>query len=111
MTTLAVVESLDVEEDVDLRFLPRAIVGMMDQFHLQRSKETLHRGVVVAIAATAHARSDAVSGEEFLIGCTRILAAAITVMKQWFSWLPLAQRHLQRRVDQLLSSLPMTQIR
>ena len=67
MAPAAVVEPLDVVEDVRPGLRPGAIPTPVHAFAFQQAKETLRHGVIVTTAHGAHAAHDAVSGEELLI--------------------------------------------
>jgi len=54
MAAGSVVEAFDVGEDITFGFLPCCILSMVDQLGLERVKEALHRGVVVAVGFAAH---------------------------------------------------------
>ena len=66
----------------------------------QGAKETFHRGVVINIAGAAHTYLDAMSYQQFLISLAAVLAAAIGVMQQAFSWTAVLQSHAQGRLGQ-----------
>ena len=55
MLSSSVVEALDVLEDFYLHLPSRFNVGTIDGFNFERMEETFCYGVVVAVAATAHA--------------------------------------------------------
>src|SRR5262245_250879 len=68
-----------------------------DEVLLQRREEALGDGVVPAVAAPAHARSDAMRGERGSVRLARVLTAAVGVMDERSCIAPpLAQRHLER---------------
>src|SRR5437870_948881 len=67
VTTLVVVEDLNVLDERRPRLGPRGEVGVVDQLFLQRGEEALHRRVVPAVRRAAHAAHDAVLGEEQLV--------------------------------------------
>src|SRR5262245_59634400 len=54
----AVVERLDVLEDTRLRLLACGVLLVVDQLPLQAGEEALHRRVVPAVGAAAHATGD-----------------------------------------------------
>src|SRR5947209_19621769 len=58
VSALTVVEHLDVLDDGCAGFGPGGKVGVVDQLLLQRSKETLHRGIIPAVGLVAHAAGD-----------------------------------------------------
>jgi hypothetical protein len=49
----------------------------VDQFLLQGGEKTLHRGVVPAVGAAAHAAGDAVLAQEELVVFAGVLAAPV----------------------------------
>ena len=49
-----VVEDLDVFRDLTFCLLPRSEATVMDQFCLQGTPATFHRGIVPAVALAAH---------------------------------------------------------
>ena len=53
----------------------------IDTLGFEGAKETLHDGVVIAIASAAHADDDGVLSEQFLVGVSGVLAAAIRMMQ------------------------------
>ena len=55
MAALRVVEHLDVVEDIGSRVIAGRIDLAADAFALEQLEEALGHGVVVAVAATAHA--------------------------------------------------------
>jgi hypothetical protein len=54
--------------------LPGAVTTVVDEFVLDRTPETLHGGIVVAVALSAHRRLHAELRKELLIVGTTILA-------------------------------------
>ena len=70
----AVVEPLDVVEDVGPGLRPGAIPTPVHAFAFQQAKETLRNGVIVTTAHGAHAAHDAVSGvvSEVIVRVIRI---------------------------------------
>ncbi len=56
VTPRAIVERLDVIEDVGLREFSRPVDPPSNPLFLQAAKEGLDDGVVPAVASTAHAR-------------------------------------------------------
>jgi len=67
MAPLAVVEVLEVLEDLALRDAARRPSRAVRQFDLQRREEALGHSAVPAVAAPAHAAEDAVDGEQPLV--------------------------------------------
>ena len=96
-----------IEEDVRHSFLTGPINSMINQLSLERTEETLHWRIVVAIASATHAGRDVVVGQQLLEGIACVLAATVAVMNQWFHRLSLTQGHLQRVTDQMLRHSPI----
>lgn len=96
----AIVEAFQVEEDVGHRFLASAVKGMVDQLRLQRTKEALHRRVVVAVATTAHAGRDGMGGQQRLERSAGVLTAAVAMLNQGADRLALVQGRAQGGADQ-----------
>src|ERR1043165_3848939 len=66
MQSPAIVEDLDVVEDRQLGLVPGGEAAVVDQFGLELAPEALLHGVVIAVAASAHAGRDAVPLEQLL---------------------------------------------
>jgi hypothetical protein len=66
MSTPGIVERFNVIEDVGARRIARRVGLAIHALLLERSKETLDRRVVPAIAASTHAAGDAFGGEQAL---------------------------------------------
>ena len=62
MQSLAVVEANDVVSDIGHCFAVVGVVFLPDSLHLQVQKESLHDGVVPAVAFAAHAAHQAMPG-------------------------------------------------
>src|SRR5258706_6031847 len=101
MTTLSIVEDLDVLEDRVARLCARDEIGVEDEVVLQRREEALSDGVVPAIALATHALHDAVLFERAAIVGARVLAAAIGVVHEAARRTTRAERHRERRERQL----------
>ena len=73
MPPLAVVEDLDVLGDFPNCLFPGFVTPVMHEFILERAPEALHRGVVVAVAASGHGRFHAElfqqDGDRTLFAC------------------------------------------
>ncbi len=79
MTTLPVIPDLDVFEYLLTGHLARGEAAPVHQLLLQRSKETLHRRIVPAVAPAAHAARDPGLAQNGLVIAAGILAASVTV--------------------------------
>ena len=75
MPPLAVVEDLEVIEQLSARRRPRGPGRVVDKLDLQRREETLGHGVVPAIAPAAHAAHDPVLRQDALV-----VAAGVLIM-------------------------------
>ena len=63
MTTLSIVEHLDVLEQIGSCLVQVAIADADDTFALEDPEEAFDDSVVVAVAGTAHGAVDAVPGQ------------------------------------------------
>ncbi len=90
---LPVIEALDVLGDLVPSLLTGLDAPVMHQFVLQGPPETLHRRIVVAVAAPTHGRNHATLAELLLVDLGTILRAPIGVGDQSRAWaLPLHRR-------------------
>src|SRR5580692_12057552 len=80
VATSLVVEHLHVLEQLPCGFV--ATVESLAQFSLHRREERFHHGVVVTIAAPAHAAHDAVCRELRLVILAGVRAALVGMMQQ-----------------------------
>ena len=55
MQASAVIEELDVVEDLSPGLIPCVIVLIMNNLIFERAKETLHHRIVITVALAAHA--------------------------------------------------------
>lgn len=119
MEAPAVVERLDVVEQVGLRFGPHGVAGAMHPLILQAVEEALARRVVPAISLAAHRAGHPVLFQLRLKGEARILAAPVGVMDQARRRLPAEPGHGQRidddvcrhpRLDRPADDFPVEQI-
>ena len=94
MSAPLVVEHFDVVEQLHLGLT--ATLEAVGQFAVHAREEAFHDGVVVTIAATAHAAGDPVRFEHRLVVLTRGRAALVGVMQQAGVETLSLQRHLQR---------------
>jgi len=76
-----IIEALDVIEHVGFGLVSRAIRLVRRPFGLERGEEALHRGIVPAVAGSAHATGHAVVSQQPLEGRTGVLAAPIGMMQ------------------------------
>src|SRR5881628_3721372 len=105
--TPAVIEALDVFED---RLTGLGLIlelPMPDQFILERTKEALDRGVVVAVALAAHAQDDTPASEQRLVETRRVLVALVAMMQEPRRRAPVPPRH-QPRLDDDRGALALT---
>src|SRR3954452_19768507 len=70
---LAIVENLNVLENVSPGFVAGQVVAMIDQLGFQCVEEAFHRRVIPAVSLAASRAADAVPGEPFLVGTGGIL--------------------------------------
>ena len=64
-------------------------------FRCQRSEETFHHCIVIAVAGSAHADLDLMVRQELTVIFAGVLAAAITMMDQVAADTPPSQSHFQ----------------
>lgn len=81
MSSPGIVEALNVIEHVRFGLVSRVVRLVRRPFGLERGEEALHRGIVPAVAGSAHATGHAVVGQESLEGRTGVLASSIGVMQ------------------------------
>src|SRR6188474_1908171 len=65
--TLTIVEHLNVRMDRPSGLLSCRVMLLVHQLHLERLEKTLHRRVVVAVAASAHRARDPVTFQDRLV--------------------------------------------
>ena len=92
---LAVVKDFDPFKDGRLRLGACGKLAAMDQLAFERAPEAFHQGVVMAVAATAHARNNARQRQSLPITFRGVLDAAIGMMHQARRRLAMSQGHLQ----------------
>jgi hypothetical protein len=102
MASLPVVEHLDLLEDLCHGFLPGTILLVVNQFHLERSEEALHRGVVPTVPFAAHRGLHFELFHQFLIAAGTILAAPVGMMDQILGRASGRYRQEQGAADQIL---------
>lgn len=101
MTTLRVVEQLDVVEDVPPGFFPVVIGFSLDALPLQQLEEARRNRIVVAIPAPSHARHQTMRLQEVLPVITAELASLIGMHEHLLRGLASPYRHPQGIQDQL----------
>ncbi len=72
MNAFLVVEALDVSGDRGVEYGVAGKGPLVRQLGLERVKEALHVGVVLAIARPVHAGHDAASAQEVLVAVGRV---------------------------------------
>ena len=97
MTPFAVVEDLDVFEEVSMRGLVVEPATVMSQLGLEQMKERFGYGVIPAVALAAHALHETVSGQPLGELSAGVLDASIGVDDEPWRWLSSRHRSLQRR--------------
>ena len=81
MTALPIIETHDVRKDVGRGFLAGLVILEVSMLAFECTKETLHWGIVIAIACAAHADLHLLASEKLLVGFCCILATPIRMMK------------------------------
>lgn len=82
VSTLPIVEHLDVFEDVSFGLVSGGIAPMVYEFLLERPKETFNAYVVPTVAFAAHAGSEAVLSQSALVVRGGLLTAAVRMMHE-----------------------------
>src|SRR2546428_7567832 len=82
MQPLAIVKHLDKLKDVALRLVTGVKRAVMHQLILQRAKEALSHGVVVAVPAATHAGDQAMLGQDLPIARRGILTTLVRMMNE-----------------------------
>ena len=101
MPPFAVVEPLDVVDDVRLGFVPGPVITVSHTLDLQGLEETLRHGVVPTIALATHAADHSVMLQNGPIVVAGGLASAIGVMQQTNLWSTVVLRHPESSQNQL----------
>src|SRR2546428_13948050 len=96
MQPLAIVKHLDKLKDVALRLVTGVKRAVMHQLILQRAKEALSHGVVVAVPAATHAGDHAMLGHDLPIARRRILTTLVRMMNEPRPRPAVRQGHRQR---------------
>src|SRR3989442_2857814 len=92
MPPLAIVEELEVLEELGARRRPSGPGRVMDQLDFQRREEALGDGVVPAVAPAAHTADDPVLRQDPLVVAAGVLTSAIRMMQQTLRRAPTSQR-------------------
>src|SRR3989449_7298058 len=95
MPPLAIVEELEVLEELGARRRPSGPGRVMDQLDFQRREEALGDGVVPAIALAAHTADDPVLRQHPLVVAAGVLTSAIRMMQQTLRRAPTSQRQAE----------------
>ena len=82
MATLAIVEYLDVFEDVLPGFVSGGRAPMVHELPLERPTETFDPRVVPAVAFAPHAGNEAVLSESVLVARRGLLTAAVRMVHE-----------------------------
>ena len=96
-----IIEALDVIKHVGFRLVTRAVHFVRRAFSFQRGEEALHRGIVPAVAGSAHATGHAMVSQQPLEGLTGVLAPPIRVMQDRLRLAAPPDRHHEGVRDQL----------
>jgi hypothetical protein len=101
VSSAAVVEGLDVVEDLGAQLSLLGPGAAVDEFLVERREEALGDRVIEAVALAAHRLGDACGAGLLAEGQADELAALIGVPDQTRRGLAARERHLQRVADQL----------
>ena len=101
MPPRGIVEALDVIEHVRFGLVSRAVRFCRCAFGLERREDALHRGIVPAVAGSAHATSHAMVSQKPLEGLTGVLAPPIRVMQDRLRFASPPDRHHEGIGDEL----------
>ena len=82
VAALAVVEDLNVLEELRPGLLPGLEPRAMDHFGLEGAEEAFHRRVVQAIAFAAHRGRDVMQPKQFSVGTAGVLDASIGMVNE-----------------------------
>lgn len=93
---MAIVEDLDEVEDRRARLRSRLKLYVMNKLCLERRKEALCDGVIVAISFAAHAALNAAILEDASVLAAGVLASSIGVMNEAAVWPALREGHVER---------------
>lgn len=95
MSSLPIVEEVEVLEQLGARRGSRRPGGVVDELDLQRREEALGDGTVRAIAPAAHAADDPVLCQDLLVVAAGVLTPTIRMMQQAPGCAPTRQRHAE----------------
>src|SRR5262245_46506272 len=95
MTSPAIIEELEIVEEVGASLAAGSPRRVVDELDLQRGEEAFGNGVVPAIAPAAHAADDAMGRQGSLIVPAGILTPPIRMMEQPLRRASPRQRHPQ----------------
>ena len=98
-----IIETLDVIEHIGFGLVSRAVRFVRRAFSFQRGEEALHRGIVQAVAGSAHATGHAVVSQQPLERLTGVLAPPIGVMQHGLRLAAPPDRYHKDIGDQLRS--------
>jgi len=82
VAALPIIKHFEVFKDLLPGFLPCAVLAMMNEFPFQRAEETLHAGIIPAVASARHASDDSRRGQALLVGRGCILTALVGMVEQ-----------------------------
>lgn len=100
MRACAIVEPLNVVEDVAASLSARLECEVVEPLGFDRVKEALGQSIVPAVAGAAHAAADSVAVEKFLVVRATVLRSAVAVMDKSRGRSPSFQSDPQRLKDQ-----------
>src|SRR5690606_5494204 len=82
VTSLDVVEVVDIVTDGRRCRLPSGIANMLDELRTQRGEEALRHGIVPTVALAAHAPTHSVFSEFGAVVVARVGAASVRVVHE-----------------------------
>ena len=100
MDPRVVVEGLDVVENTLAGLGSGDETLTVDKLDLESPPEALRAGVIMAVAASAHADGDTRLDESLPIIAASVLATPIAVVNQASGWPTIGQGHVERSGDQ-----------
>lgn len=102
MQPLAVVEDLEVIEELASGFIEVRKTYVVREFLLERAEEAFHHRIVVRHSLAAHARLQAGGLELGLIGAAGVLASLVAVVDRARRWPATFECHPERGAGQFL---------